>query len=399
MSSYKTSIAACMVILLPAHPSLQLILHERGIPASLVAALLAIPVFIGASKLRFISWDEVKIFGLFAVYIGWMLFTAAFSPAIGQVDYYNSLRGLLLLLPLSVLCGYFSSRFPNQTAQAIQFLGVIALFHFAFVMIFGGVSSEVRGFSSLYSKDDSGNYQATSFYLGLVGVSFIYPIVKSNWIKSSVGLVGFISVLLLMGVVGARSSMVSLIAVVCFSFFMLIAVGDRRNMLWFAVVGVAVLLLIMLYADYDTMNENFIAFERFSVLSEGGDSSSREYLFQKAIEMWFSSASNFLFGGGLGAYPIFIEANESGWYPHNFVLESLAEGGVIAGLILLVIFVKMFRLLHYSSKYDRQWADLYIGWLAFYACVAYQFMGGIQTLWIPLFFVSFFLFSQSGRKK
>lgn len=180
--------------------------------------------------------------------------------------------------------------------------------------------------------------------------------------------------------------------------------GGRRT-LWFVLsfsplfALAAALMFAFGSFDVEMIQSKLTVVSRFAELAEGGDSSQRIHLFSLALQMWFESLANFLVGGGVGTYPQFIGETEPGWYPHNFILESVAEGGLIAGLFLLWIFSNFFVKLIRLRSQDASLEHVFLGALAMYALISYQFMGGVQTFWIPSFFVALFLFSQARQTK
>ena len=165
-----------------------------------------------------------------------------------------------------------------------------------------------------------------------------------------------------------------------------------------ALIGVVASIVVGLAMSFVTeqpigvMLQGMPVVERFLTLFEDGDSSHRLRLFAAALEMWLDSPSNVFFGGGLASYPLFIgQADEAGWYPHNFILESLAEGGMVAVLILCV------PLLRFACSYFKCFVinleGLFLRNFALYSCSSYMFMGGIESAWIPLFALSLHLFA------
>jgi O-antigen ligase len=74
---------------------------------------------------------------------------------------------------------------------------------------------------------------------------------------------------------------------------------------------------------------------------------SREWLGEKATEVWLNSP---FFGAGLGGYAVSAGFGDSNLYPHNIVLELLAEHGVF-GLAAFVVL-----LMYYYSAAYRRWS-------------------------------------------
>lgn len=213
------------------------------------------------------------------------------------------------------------------------------------------------------------------------------------------GIGGLLLTMMLMGTIGARSTIVALLV----SSMLIISLSGFSRVAWLALIFVPLSVLIIAigftfeFLNIEMLQNHLTVVDRFTVLAEDGDSSQRLRLFSSALQMWFGSLANFLFGGGVGAYPQFIGETEAGWYPHNFILESLAEGGLVAGLILLWICIDFVTKLRRIGSRDASIDNVFLGALAVYALISYQFMGGLQSLWIPTFFVAIFLFSQARQ--
>lgn len=383
-------------ILLPAHPSLQFMFLSYGVSPALISAIFVMPLLFLVITKRLLTKGMLGFVILMLLYLCWMLLRGIDSPALGLSNFFQSLRSIVVLVPLSMFCSFIASRNPSVSAKYIFVLSVVAALHFITLLIGGGLF-EVTGFRSLSGDDERHNYQSTSFYFGFSGLAFACMALRSTGVIPFIGIIGFLFITFLMAMVGARSSIVAL-AVSVLTVLALTRLYGLSRLLFFS-LPISFFLIVMTWAvgvfDVDDLQSNLTIIERFLVLYEGDDPSYRLYLFASAFLMWTDSVKNFLIGGGLGAFPGFIGEVEEGWYPHNFLLESLAEGGLIAGLLLSsILFLTaryFFRLTHRGGSLE----EIYLGALAIYAVIAYQFMGGVQTLWIPMFFISLFIFYSS----
>ncbi len=381
-------------ILLPAHPSIQAILHSHGIPAAIISFLLAVPVLTYAVFGRLYSSRRRAVLFLFFPYIFWLCLRSIFSEAIGESNYLASLKSLLVLAPLALLASLVASINPRAAARVIFALGIIAVIHYCWLLIMSdsfGLTNEFRSLSGDAEKD---NYQATSFYFGFVGVAMVVLMIRGKGWHELLGFFGLILIVILMTMIGARSSIVSL-AIVLIIMFLLFARKSLNRI--FFVGGLAVFLIAAVrslteWIPVSFFPENLTAVERFAALLDDDDSSQRMWLFASALKMWLESVTNFIFGGGLGTFPNFIGMPGEGWYPHNFILESLAEGGIIGGTLLAFIGIRGARKIAELRLLKSPKEHIYLGAMAIYAVVAYQFMGGVQTIWIPAFFVALHLF-------
>lgn len=393
------SFFACAAILLPAHPSLQSVFLSYGIPSPFVSALLAAPVLYATLSRPLFSRSSVDVWLLFIAYIFWMVLRAIFSPALGQANFILSVQGLLLQTPVALLCALVAARNPKCAALTVFAFGLIALAHFCALAVFNGILGETAGARGLavIGERQIYNYQSTTFYFGLVGVAMACAALRGRGKNAAYGSLGLLAVIAFMAMVGARASILALAA----SALAIVALTSFSRLARLAVIAAAGMALIFFAAriaglfEIEAVRVKLVAFDRFLLLAEEGDRSYRIRLFTAAIAMWLDSPTNFLIGGGLGAFPAFIGETDAGWYPHNFILETLAEGGIIGGLLLVPIAVKLaVEFIRLKSNPDTPW-KLYLAALAFYGIVAYQVMGGLQRFWLPAFFAALFLFADA----
>jgi O-antigen ligase len=59
----------------------------------------------------------------------------------------------------------------------------------------------------------------------------------------------------------------------------------------------------------------------------------RQWLYEAAVNMWYAKP---IFGYGIGSFPIYIDVGDIKEYPHNLILEILAELGLL-GCIFFVV--------------------------------------------------------------
>jgi hypothetical protein len=336
----------------------------------------------------------ISISGL--AYIFWMISRGIFSPSIGEMNFFASVRGILILTPLALLCALVASTRPKLSAIIITLLGTIAILHFVTITLSDNIFDSRVAFRSLSADPDKSNYQSTSFYFGLSCVYLMVIAALNRGFPKLLSIAGAILVVILMGLVGARSSIVAL----AISAASIIIITRKFKLLQAILIACTFLTIMALLAshvgliDFEELITQIVVIDRFVLLTTEEDSSERERLFTSALGMWLDNPVHFIIGGGLASFPRFIgEAADEGWYPHNFILESLAEGGIVAGLLLVTTGLRLaVKLITYTSD-TLSITNVYLGALAVYAVSAFQFMGGLESLWIPTFFVGIFLLS------
>lgn len=133
-------------------------------------------------------------------------------------------------------------------------------------------------------------------------------------------------------------------------------------------------------------------FERFIELFSGGDRSYRLGLYLSALQIWVDSPSSFIFGRGLGSFPLMVGLDPvAGWYPHNFILECIAEGGVVASVPLFVLLFKFIS--GFARPTPLEFNRLFFQNFSLYGLCAYMFMGGLASVWLPCFALALYLFT------
>ena len=125
--------------------------------------------------------------------------------------------------------------------------------------------------------------------------------------------------------------------------------------------------------------------------SELKSTSYRIDLYSSALRQWTLDYKSILIGNGSQSYPKGLGENTPKWHPHNFILEMLAEFGLLGALFfiapLVVLGLMMLRcLLVGRPKCDADQivaiavAGMFMCW--------FLFTGGIESIWL-LFFVMF----------
>jgi O-antigen ligase len=398
------AIAACAAAsaLVPIHPSVQLLWIEAGLPSTIGVLSFLVPVFFFFSLRPVLSRLELGIVAPFFIYAAWMLITSLYSPAIGMLNWWSSVRGLAVVLPVMVWAACIAARDASTAARVVIACGVVAAAHYSYLLFFGAVAGEeAGGFGAIGVIDGIPNYQATAFFVGIAGV-WALSLIKYQGKYLFWGLVFLALTIFLMATAGARSSLVGLAGVIAVS---LGASSSVKRLMFFAMLALIVsffAFVILLYFNSSFLGgeifQGVLVVERFLVLSEEGDSSHRLRLFTSALEMWLDSPVSLLVGGGLAAYPYFTgQFDEAGWYPHNFILESLAEGGLIAVLPLLVIIQRL--IYSFPRGIQLNFDAFFLRNFALYSCFAYMFMGGVASVWIPFFALSLCLFSSQALRR
>lgn len=396
-SRYIAAVCSVLAVLLPIHPSFQKLWIVVNVPSYVGSVVLFLPALVLFSRVASVTKRDLNVFLLFLVWAALLLITSGFSPALGLANWRDSARGLGLILPFVLFSALIAAKSQDASAKVIIGLGLVVLMNYCYLLATGGaVGSGFWRFGGVAEIGGAKNYQSTSLYLGFVGIWLLavgqVQLRESRWVWF---FLAFIFVL--MASTGGRSAILAL------SFCILVSFRKQWRFLALAgALGVFATAVFIIWCIISGLDEKIVdalsrvtLFERVIELFSGVDRSHRLNLYSKAVEIWVESPSNFLFGVGLGAFPVVAGFDPSaGWYPHNFILESLAEGGIIASVPLFVVLWRFIS--GFSRESPLEFNRLFFQYFALYGLCSFMFMGGLASAWIPCFALAlhFFTFTQ-----
>lgn len=247
-------------------------------------------------------------------------------------------------------------------------------------------------------------YQETTMYIGFSAIFFLlkfYHHRKKNSLVQSMFLGLFLFALLSVFDSAARSAMVALSAIVLLSLYgqpsrtkvsiILTLIATLCIYQWFfPSTGIYRIVQIKDDLTYQ-VSEQLLSLNSIAV--DGVDSSLRIFLYTSVVQQWLGSIESIVFGNGLASFPVYIgKALELGWYPHNFILETLSEGGLIGAFFLLIVLLSVI-----VRFFKEQKTGSYLMYTAIYVLCVYMFIGGIQVIHFILFTPLCFLFAIFNR--
>lgn len=308
----------------------------------------------------------------------------------------NQAVSLCILVPFSLYAG-LSAR-GSGVALVLTLLGTSVLLLFGFTVIHGGLSLEAETFQALLpaktSQDETNTgYQGLSLFAGFLPVMILARLAGRR--GRMLWLLGLFALSTLpVFYIGGRSALVALAA----TFFVWVLLnglkGKRQCLIVILLMAVALALGAI---GYHYLERAPLGIQRLIWLvdSDEHDSSKRLLLWGAAVKLWFESPMTMLVGHGPQQFPRLIGYDEAGMYPHNFILELLAEYGVVGTLLfgapLLYLLAKAVRS---GGLGFRSRAPFYF---LFYYTTAMMFMGGLQSVW-PLFFFVGWLWADMAAK-
>jgi O-antigen ligase len=312
-----------------------------------------------------------------------------------------TIRTLVLVNPVFLILALLCLQNKKDVVKMIILLSGIYLFFLITSFAQGNIffSSDIS--QNIFMDMEGSYYQNINTYLGLFAICNL-GFLSSD--KKHISMIAKILITLsIMGMflIGGRSSIVALMAILFMYFFkehMLwsfkISAMSKKMIIIFALVG----LLIFYFAEIAKVLDASITWKRFISITEEGDESERIFLFSNAIALFFSDVKTMVFGAGINSFPVYIGDNTTGMYPHNIILELLAEYGIIGTIIFTVpvVYIMRIRKKILGSVYGNS-IDEKISFLLFiYYLIIYMFSGGLRNSGALIFFI--YLLIPAGRE-
>ena len=340
------------------------------------------------------------LYGLFASYA-----LLNFSCSANFLNDTYNIRTVTLINTIFVTLSLVCSRY-KKSLLAVLYLMTSSYIVFAlFAVLTGGFSFGPEGTQVVFQDPDSNNrfYQNINMYIGIfIILSFSY--FHGHFTKRPVKWLIVVTTLFscaMMLAIGGRASVVGLIIVFCIYLFYrpkanLFSVGTITSL---ALLFTGTLVALIVFQDeLGLFFENFLTYRRFLVLTEDNDSSQRIYLFSRAIELFLLNWKTVLFGAGMNSFPMYTERFSTGWYPHNVLLELLAEYGLIGFLLFQapVIVTLYLRKKLLGSIWGNTRQETAVILLTVYFWSMFSFTGGLRHTWTLVFF-TYLAFPSSTR--
>ncbi|MDC0654191.1 O-antigen ligase family protein [Candidatus Marinimicrobia bacterium] len=218
-------------------------------------------------------------------------------------------------------------------------------------------------------------YQNVGFWISLFAICLFNVILtytksfKNNRFIMLCLIFSFLVSTYILLIVGARGAFVGLILALI---YLTRNIRDEK-FIYASVFGIVVLAFFILLNQ-----ESFLTINRLFSIFNGYDQSSRIFLFSQAIQLWTHDINTILFGGGVKSFPIFINQNNFGVYPHNIFLEILSELGVVG----LIIFLKIL-FIFYKNRGKNELINAFSIFTVFIFCVT----GSLDSFYQAFFFL------------
>jgi hypothetical protein len=195
-----------------------------------------------------------------------------------------------------------------------------------------------------------------------------------------------------MFIIGGRGSVVALVAI-----FLIYYINILKSFTFtlsfipksIILIIIVVALMAFYFAEITQILNASITWQRLISLTEEGDESQRIFLFSNSIALFFSDVKTMLFGAGINSFPVYIGDNTTDMFPHNIILELLAEYGIIGTIIFTALagYIISIRNKILGSTFGDCINEQIIFLIFIYILINDLFNGALRTSWMFIFFM------------
>lgn len=345
--------------------------YEINLPFDITVILLGL-IFLSLineslSKTEFFKLknESAILIFLFIMFYSWMVISLIYSPSI----YYAHQKVFKFLTNFIFIIIILRGNFNISLFFKISFLLVVLILLWFLPLRFLYISGQSpKGY--LFTRNVMGLYLHLSMPLGMFLLFFLTS--KFNFSDNrTINQIFYGIALIGMVLLGARGPILffSLIYALYFIIHGKIRTTFSKNSILISILTISAL-LILIYIVKDQFSELFrLTIRRFSLFISGLGNSDRDFgnsvnerleFLTQSIGIIFDSASNFLFGSGIGSFGILTIGEDIRHYPHNFILEIWCELGLIGISIFSLIVIVSVRKIRFSIDGFNIFPVLYI---------------------------------------
>ena len=339
--------------------------------------------------------NALSLYMLFAIYA---LFSFSF---IGEkLNDLFTIRTLVLINPIFLLLALLCLRNKKDVIKMLYLLSSTYFIFLIWSLIQGNISLS-SSISHIFMGIEKGDYQNINNYLGLFAICNIGLLSSDNKFVSMISKILISLSIIGMFLVGGRGSVIALFAVFFIYFFnKLKSFSYSLSFILKSIILIFILVALMTFyfADITQILDTSITWKRFMRLTEEGDNSLRIFLFSQTFELFFSNIKTMIFGAGINSFPVYIGAYDLGMFPHNILLEVLAEYGSIGTIFFTMpaVYIISIRKKKIGSIYGDSIHEKIIFLIFIYFLIINLVNGNLRSSWIFIFFL--FLLLPSQRK-
>lgn len=304
---------------------------------------LAVGLYIIIYKDLFFLVDSVKLNFIYFIFAGYVLLSLFWTPGVVYAQEKALYISILVFWPMLATSLIVSARLERLK----RFLFLVLIFSF-WIAIETFIAYQQSGGQMVTAL--GGNYLGIGRVIGpavLILLGYILYFSRRFVLKmAGMALIGFL--LYLLFVVGGRGPLLATIIPIgipllaSIEFESATVVWVRKSFLFLmTIVLLAVISMIYLMNQEDAP----ATLRRLELLLQsnegmGGSAQARLSYYITSIELWIKQP---IFGYGVGSWPVLVEHTDARGYPHNIILETLFEFGMVGMIIMSTMFVYAFR--------------------------------------------------------
>ncbi len=342
----------------------------------------------------YIARGSLPVITMLVIFYGWMIMSLLYTAS-SQYSYVKTFLFLTTLVAFLFPLTYKGFNFQRFVKYFIYTGSVFIVLYLALVP---------RSYSAYMSEnlEISGKYLDIG-YLAALNVLLLLLLMPHLAIKRWLKL-GFIGINLAAVVItGARGPQVFMfIALFMYVLsnpkiiFRFLGHLDLKKIL---IIGISfIILAVGLYKTLGNYMDNIERnLQRLSLVTDI-ESSSLSVRFDQmyfAVASIFENAANFLFGSGIGSFGILYAGEDVRLYPHNMILETWFEMGVVGVIILLLFFLFYLKKIKIKSPSFFIFFYLFLNSLKSSSLVDLRIMFGILACMAV--FTNYLKYSQNGE--
>lgn len=283
------------------------------------------------------------------------------------------LEKITISFGLAAVLGGLLAADNKSAIRAVSFVSAPFVLFGAIALARGDIALGTDTFQNIFSSLDNERapYQTINLFIGLFAVSISALFLDRSLLRIILVSAVISGCIFIQIVVGGRGAIVATVIALLLTF--LIRLGAWKSLLIATVGGIAAAFALMAL-DIDLTRATAIWRFEDVLIWDATDPSMRLSLWTEAVQMWLRHP---LWGAGTDA---FIASRGDQIYVHNFILEILAEYGLLG----LVLFLAPFIIL--IARRDRvNAANNHLIILSIFFVVCFAFSGEIKDL-APLVF-------------
>lgn len=337
-------------------------------------------------KIRFYKRNitALSLYMLFAIYA-----LVSFFLIGEKLNDLFTIRTLVLINPIFVLLALLCLQNKNNVINLLYLLSFSYFIILIWSLIQGNISLSSNNQQNIFTNIDN-VYQNINMYLGLFAICNLGLLSSNNKFISVISKILILVSVIGMFIIGGRGSVVALVAVFLIYYINILkSFTFTLSFILKSILIIVVALMAFYFADITQILNASITWQRFMTLTEGGDESLRIFLFSNSIALFFSDVKTMLFGAGINSFPVYVGDKTTEMFPHNIILELLAEYGIIGTIIFTALagYIISIRNKILGSTFGDCINEQIIFLIFIYILINYMFNGALRASWMFIFFM------------